>query len=169
MEAQETNNASTTLIFEGETLHLDLDKLKDTENKTDTVNCAPCLNVTQTKMAVHGNQSNLHHIKCAVNGVYTIDCRRDKGEIYMPASFVEKYFEVSLTSQFAAKNNYLTSAIEGSSVRQFGRPRPLRIHHRRRRITSAIEISLDIIKTYGVLQFKVKKTYIFCAQSHVFL
>ena len=41
-------------------------------------------------------QSSLDDIDCLINGEYTVSCRRDSSdEIYMPFSFIAKYFEVS--------------------------------------------------------------------------
>ena len=39
---------------------------------------------------------------------------------------------------------------EGSSVRQFGKPRPLRIRHRRRKSTLKLDQLVDIFKTQFV-------------------
>ncbi|XP_049866763.1 D-glucuronyl C5-epimerase B isoform X2 [Pectinophora gossypiella] len=33
-------------------------------------------------------------IECAINGEYSVSCRRDANEVYVPFSFVHKYFEV---------------------------------------------------------------------------
>ena len=38
--------------------------------------------------------SNLHDIECEINKEYSVQCRRDGNEVYMPFSFIEKYFEV---------------------------------------------------------------------------
>lgn len=35
-------------------------------------------------------------IECLINGEYTIKCRREGSDVYMPFSFVEKYFDVRL-------------------------------------------------------------------------
>ena len=40
--------------------------------------------------------NNLQEIECLVNKEYTIQCRRDGSEVYLPFSFIEKYFEVKL-------------------------------------------------------------------------
>lgn len=34
-------------------------------------------------------------IECIINGEYSIACRREDGEIFVPFSFLHKYFEVS--------------------------------------------------------------------------
>ena len=33
-------------------------------------------------------------VECDVNGEYPVDCRREGSEVYVPFSFLSKYFEV---------------------------------------------------------------------------
>jgi hypothetical protein len=45
----------------------------------------------------HGASSDLQgyeEIDCQINGEYSIGCRKEGGEIYLPFSFLHKYFEV---------------------------------------------------------------------------
>jgi hypothetical protein len=45
----------------------------------------------------HGGSSDLQgyeEIDCHINGEYSIGCRKEGGEIYLPFSFLHKYFEV---------------------------------------------------------------------------
>lgn len=34
-------------------------------------------------------------IDCTINGEYSVACRREDGEVFVPFSFLHKYFEVS--------------------------------------------------------------------------
>ncbi|KFM77791.1 D-glucuronyl C5-epimerase, partial [Stegodyphus mimosarum] len=36
----------------------------------------------------------LEEIECSINDEYTISCRQDNGEVFIPFSFIQKYFEV---------------------------------------------------------------------------
>ena len=38
--------------------------------------------------------SNPQNIECEINKEYSVQCRKDGNEVYMPFSFIEKYFEV---------------------------------------------------------------------------
>lgn len=38
--------------------------------------------------------SNLQDIECEINREYSVQCRRDNNEVYLPFSFIQKYFEV---------------------------------------------------------------------------
>ena len=38
--------------------------------------------------------SNLQNIECEINKEYSVQCRKDGNEVYLPFSFIEKYFEV---------------------------------------------------------------------------
>ncbi|GFS25486.1 D-glucuronyl C5-epimerase [Elysia marginata] len=89
-----TDNESTTLTFDVKDSHPK--NLPNLKNKTRTVKfkCPPCPGEGSVKMVGQRSNSSLNLIKCSVNGVYTIDCRKDNDEVYMPVSFVEKYFEV---------------------------------------------------------------------------
>jgi hypothetical protein len=45
----------------------------------------------------HGGNSDLQgyeEIDCHINGEYSIGCRKEGGEIYLPFSFLHKYFEL---------------------------------------------------------------------------
>lgn len=33
-------------------------------------------------------------IECSINGEYSIACRRDRDDVYVPFNFIRKYFEV---------------------------------------------------------------------------
>lgn len=35
-------------------------------------------------------------IECLINGEYGVACKRENDEVYLPFSFIQKYFEVSL-------------------------------------------------------------------------
>ncbi|RUS88728.1 hypothetical protein EGW08_003543 [Elysia chlorotica] len=77
----EANNFSTSLKFEGD--ELDESSLLDIFNPNSAKNsCSPCPEVRRTKMAAGRAESRLDPIKCAVNGEYTIDCRKDNNEVY---------------------------------------------------------------------------------------
>lgn len=36
----------------------------------------------------------LEEIECSINDEYTVPCRQESGEVYVPFSFIHKYFEV---------------------------------------------------------------------------
>ncbi|XP_045161241.2 D-glucuronyl C5-epimerase-like isoform X2 [Mercenaria mercenaria] len=38
--------------------------------------------------------SNLQEIECEINREYSVQCRKDNNEVYLPFSFIQKYFEV---------------------------------------------------------------------------
>lgn len=42
----------------------------------------------------HDAATGYEEIDCNVNGEYTVGCRKEGGEIYLPFSFVRKYFDV---------------------------------------------------------------------------
>ena len=44
----------------------------------------------------HGEGEGHENIDCEINKEYTIQCRKEDNEIYMPFSFIQKHFEVSL-------------------------------------------------------------------------
>lgn len=47
--------------------------------------------------AERGGSSDIQgyeEIDCHINGEYSIGCRKEGGEIYLPFSFLHKYFEV---------------------------------------------------------------------------
>lgn len=39
-------------------------------------------------------QSNIKNIECEINKEYSVQCLKDNNEVYMPFSFIQKYFEV---------------------------------------------------------------------------
>ena len=48
-----------------------------------------------------GGPAALSDIDCVINGEYTVACRRDAAdEVFLPFSFIEKYFEVSIFVSF---------------------------------------------------------------------
>lgn len=56
-----------------------------------------------------GNEAQgFEELDCNINGEYTIGCRREGEEVYLPFSFLHKYFEVESTFGFAYKifNSY---------------------------------------------------------------
>ncbi|GFO42313.1 D-glucuronyl c5-epimerase [Plakobranchus ocellatus] len=57
--------------------------------------CAPCprKHLPQDVM-VAGNSTGLTTINCSVNGEYNISCRKDGEDVFMPVSFINKFFEV---------------------------------------------------------------------------
>lgn len=40
-------------------------------------------------------ESGYQEIDCHINGDYSIGCRKEGDEVYIPFSFIHKYFEVS--------------------------------------------------------------------------
>jgi hypothetical protein len=53
----------------------------------------------------HGGSSDLQgyeEIDCHINGEYSIGCRKEGGEIYLPFSFLHKYFEVCYVQRTAS-------------------------------------------------------------------
>ncbi|KAK3773502.1 hypothetical protein RRG08_009274 [Elysia crispata] len=56
--------------------------------------CPPCPAVKPPPPSVLPMASDPKGINCSVNGEYLIGCRKDENEVYMPASFVKKYFDV---------------------------------------------------------------------------
>ena len=41
-----------------------------------------------------GSPIKYHEVDCVINGDYPIKCRREGSEVFLPFSFVQKYFEV---------------------------------------------------------------------------
>ena len=39
-------------------------------------------------------------IECVINGEESVKCRREAKDVYMPFSFIQRYFEVSWVVQF---------------------------------------------------------------------
>ena len=67
--------------------------LSDFENNVHFVN----RNAKNYNMPVNEMEmptSHLQDIECLINKEYTVQCRRDGSEVYLPFSFIEKYFEV---------------------------------------------------------------------------
>ncbi|KAK3773500.1 hypothetical protein RRG08_009272 [Elysia crispata] len=80
-------------MFEGEAF--DENSLLELVSTSEAKNsCLPCPEVSPAKMTEVKTISSLDPIKCAVNGIYTIECRKDNHDVFIPASFVAKYFEV---------------------------------------------------------------------------
>ncbi|WAR14505.1 GLCE-like protein [Mya arenaria] len=46
------------------------------------------------EMEMAGGGSSMHEITCEINHEYSVQCRREENEVYMPFSFIKKYFEV---------------------------------------------------------------------------
>jgi heparosan-N-sulfate-glucuronate 5-epimerase len=44
-----------------------------------------------------GGASPLKEVDCLINEEYTVSCRREGAEVFLPFSFVSKYFEVGFT------------------------------------------------------------------------
>lgn len=42
-------------------------------------------------------QQGYEEIDCHINGEYNVPCRKEGGEVYVPFSFLHKYFEVFFT------------------------------------------------------------------------
>ena len=40
-----------------------------------------------------------NHIPCNINGDYMVHCLRDGDEVYVPFSFIKKYFEVCFSKK----------------------------------------------------------------------
>ncbi|OWR55408.1 D-glucuronyl C5-epimerase B isoform X1 [Danaus plexippus] len=40
------------------------------------------------------SQTALSEIECSINGEYSVSCRRDRDQVYLPFSFIHKYFEI---------------------------------------------------------------------------
>lgn len=54
--------------------------------------------------------SEFHDIPCQINGEYTVECGRRGDEVYLPFSFIHKYFEVSCKRLFLADRLYAPAA-----------------------------------------------------------
>ena len=92
-QEKKVNNRSAALMFEGEAF--DENSLLELVSTSEAKNsCLPCPEVSPAKMTEVKTISSLDPIKCAVNGIYTIECRKDNHDVFIPASFVAKYFEV---------------------------------------------------------------------------
>lgn len=48
-------------------------------------------NAPANEMEVH---SSSHELECEINKEYSVSCRREDDEVYLPFSFIQKYFEV---------------------------------------------------------------------------
>ena len=46
---------------------------------------------------IANNEPGYQEIDCVINGGSCIGCRREGDEVYIPFSFIHKYFEVSQT------------------------------------------------------------------------
>nr|BAQ35468.1 heparosan glucuronate 5-epimerase [Lissachatina fulica] len=57
-----------------------------------TVSCPPCPSIDDFPQSAQ--TLDLQIINCSINEAETIECRQDKGEVYMPVSFINNYFEV---------------------------------------------------------------------------
>ncbi|CAG5136810.1 unnamed protein product [Candidula unifasciata] len=56
--------------------------------------CPPCPDVQSIDGLETTGYVDLGVINCSINGAETIECREDKGQVYIPASFINNYFEV---------------------------------------------------------------------------
>lgn len=53
-----------------------------------------CSNLTIPRKFYSTDQSNLEDIDCIINSEYSVGCKKKNDEVYMPFSFIKKYFEV---------------------------------------------------------------------------
>lgn len=48
----------------------------------------------QQVAAPGGDPVSYRPLECVINEEYTVNCRREANEVYLPFSFIQKYFEV---------------------------------------------------------------------------
>ncbi|CAL1541054.1 unnamed protein product [Lymnaea stagnalis] len=61
--------------------------------------CPPCADVQVEDVRQHLPEEespfpNMHAINCSINNLEVIECRRDGSDVYMPVSFINRYFDV---------------------------------------------------------------------------
>lgn len=58
----------------------------------------PSLPVNQPpdSMSPQQQQQQYRQIECRINDEYSVPCRREKNEVYLPFSFINRYFEVPI-------------------------------------------------------------------------
>lgn len=74
-------------LVQPKTVDINADIFHDENDADDELNGGQHINMRSGLRA-------LEEIECSINDEYTVPCRQENGEVYLPFSFIHKYFEV---------------------------------------------------------------------------